>query len=142
MKREELLKLPKGKYLVTDDICNYKYVLVIYEKQKDSNMIGYLYDYHYYCGSPFTSHVSIFYSDEDIEIDYQTIEIKRLTGSCRMGGIYAHFDFGRALYELRMVGIYNKETIKEDMEKFKINHWVNLRIYDKKRGRKSKLKKN
>ena len=36
MKREELLKLPKGRYLVTDNICNYKYVLVMYEKEKDN----------------------------------------------------------------------------------------------------------
>lgn len=141
MKREELLKLPKGRYLVTDDICNHKYVLIIYQDSYEyGKFVGSLYDYHYYNGTPFSPHTAIFYSKDEIEVDfmYSKLEVKNLNGNTSMGGIVASFDFNSSLRSLRLVGVYNKETISDDMKRFRKHLLINSSRYDKKRLRKFK----
>lgn len=145
MTRNELLKLPEGKYLLTDTIGNYKYILWRFNDEKIENgsgLIAFLFDYNY-MGAPFSSSVSIHYSDEEIEVDwsYNKLPIKTLRGLMSMGGLDQHYDFGSHLTELRMVGKYNKDTMSEDIKKFKVNLWANTSRYDKKWNRNYRLKR-
>lgn len=145
MTRNELLKLPKGDYLLTDDIVNYKFVLRVFDKKEEDNvkLIAFLFDYFYYTGENLAPHTAIFYTtrEEEVEWRYQRQSIKKLEGLCKTGSIGDSYDFYKGLRDLRLVGKYNKDTIREDMEKFKTDWWINLPSYDKKRKRLEKLKR-
>lgn len=144
MTRNELLKLPKGKYLLTDSICNYKYVLDIDQKEYEYGItVGSIYDHHHYTGSTFTPHITIFYSEEEVEVDwsYSKLKVKTLSGHTMIGGLGGDSDFWRNLTNLRMVGKFDRETITQDMKKFKSNWEINLSRYDRKTIRNKKLKR-
>lgn len=145
MTRNELLKLPEGIYLLTDQLCNYKYILNIRSESEQiyeyGRMLGEIYDYFYYTGSTFVPHTTIFYSEEKIEVDwsYSTLKVMKLSGLTKIGGIGDSHDFYRSLKELRMIGKFNRDTLVEDIEKFRLNWWINLDLQYKKRKRKEKV---
>lgn len=145
MTRNELLKLANGRYLVSDDIGNYKYILIIDKEDKDHGLfIGNLFNYVTYNGTYFSPNISIWYENDEIEVDwsYNNLPIKVLRASMTMGGLRQTYDFRRDLHKLRLVGKYDKDTMAADMRKFKTNLWSNTSRYDKKWSRNYKLNKN
>lgn len=130
MTRNELLKLPAGLYLLTDNIVNYKYILSIRENQdyEFGKVVGELYDYDWYNGSPFIPHTTIFHTTTDEEVDwsYSKQPISRFEGLTKIGGMGESHDFYQSLKDLRLIGRYNKETVGEDFRKFKLHWWIGL----------------
>ncbi|MCT4034876.1 hypothetical protein HZQ14_15745 [Elizabethkingia anophelis] len=131
MKRNELLKLRAGEYLLTDEICNFKYRLI---KFKDNDkIVCFIYDYHTII-SPSTPCMAIFYtqyifSNED---GYYDTNKRRLECSVFIGGISTKEHFSK-LHHLKMIGKYNKETVHQDIARFKMNYKINCCKYDKNR---------
>ena len=131
MKRNELLKLPAGEYLLTDNICNYKYRLLKFEE--DDSLICFIYDNHtvvYPCAPCMAiTYSQYIFSNED---GYYDTDKRRLECSVFIGGI-SIMEYFSKLHHLKMIGKYNKETIKQDFEKFKKHYKINCDKYDKKR---------
>ncbi|MDV4026201.1 hypothetical protein CMT52_17865 [Elizabethkingia anophelis] len=132
MKRNELLKLPAGEYLLTDNICNYKYRLVKFEPGDSLICFIYNYDTGVY---PSATNMAIFYSQyifSNEDSIYDT-EKRRLECNVSVGGISTTGEFYRGLSELKMIGKYNKETVKQDFERFKKHYKISCSRYYKKR---------
>lgn len=138
MKKSELLKLNKGVYLVTDNFCNYLYTLHKYEQSE--TMI---------CsiklrGSLTSASVSIHYDlikDFDDEYD-RYIPRKRLDVNMSIGGLYLRGKGAYNIYsQLHLVSVYNPDTVKEDIKRYKVHNVINLLRYDKRTYRQILLKR-
>lgn len=123
MKRNELLKLPVGIYLLTDEICNYKYLLY---RHNDDKLIAHIYNLDSFKSPIISTCIAVFY-------DYKN-DKHRKTLHCilNLGGIFLHDEFYSKLINLHLVGIYNKNNVIEDLKRFKKNYKINLNPYLKK----------
>lgn len=132
MKREELLKLKEGVYILTDEICNYKYLL--YKYDTDSSYVGSLYNYFSFT-SRYSDSLSLYYdliSSYDEDYDESNPNIKKMSVSSNIGGMrvigkYAY----RVLNDLQLIGPYQRETLSKDFAKFKLNYKIGLCKYDR-----------
>lgn len=126
MKKSELLKLREGVYLVTDNICNYTYIMHKINKEGHIAML------HNTMSKNGTIH--IYYElIESFDDDFRkNIPIKRMDCSMMIGGITIHQkgSYG-ILNKLNLVGIYREGFISEDIKKYSLNHKINLSKYDR-----------
>ncbi|OPC53464.1 hypothetical protein [Elizabethkingia bruuniana] len=120
MKRNELLKLPAGEYLLTDEICNFKYRLIKFDR--DDSLVCFIYDYH--TGIiPYGPCMALSYSQYIFSgNDYSTCK-RRLECSVFIGGISIREHFSK-LHQVKMIGKYNKNAIKQDFERFKMHYKI------------------
>ena len=118
MKRNELLKLPVGIYLLTDEICNYKYLLYRHNNDK---LIGHIYNIDSFKSPIISPCIAIFYDKKNDK--YR----KTLHCILNLGGIYIHDEFYSKLINLHLVGIYNKSNVIKDFEFFKMHYKINCR---------------
>lgn len=153
MKRNELLKLRPGKYLV---MGQYDSLMVLHKydtkTNEDGNSYGVCQLFDYYA----TRSEGIFISyckksqycsdcgEYREEVSHKCGYGYEFTCSSGFSAMKIHTKFDR-LYEIKLVGLYNQETIKEDVEKFKIHQYINEYRYVKSRNKKrikERIKKN
>lgn len=122
MTKTELLKMRKGIYLVTDNICNYTYILHKYEYEDlvasiRTTMSG---------QSSVCFHYDLIKSFDD---DYDRhIPYKRMDCHASVGGMSVHKKgYWDVLHELQVVGSYIPHKVTEEINRFRIHHRINLR---------------
>lgn len=123
MNKKELLSLPTGNYLLTDSICNYKFLM----KKFDVNegLVCSIYDWFSYV-SNFSPHISVFFEKN---FDEQTSSLTCVSG---IGSISIHADFYGELLNLNFIGKYCEDTMVEDLKIFKMHYKINSSRYYKK----------
>lgn len=129
MKKSELLKLKPGKYLLTDDICNYTYELFKYENKE--TIICQIRER----GSLSRNTISIHYQlIEDHEEDFNKyIPLMKFSCMSSIGGISIHKDGAYEIYSnLYLIGAYPSENFKDVFKRYIIHHKINLSKYDRK----------
>lgn len=137
------LSLKPGDYLLTDEICNYRYILKKYEdNNKECCMLGQIFSYFEYVNKN-SPHISLFrrktsiYKNDYYDYDYEKIGISYMVA---VGGITLHNEdfYFRDLY---LVGSYNKDSMVNDIKNFKLHQMINKYHHQKKFIRDYKLKR-
>lgn len=143
MNNRTFLSLKPGNYLLTDDICNYTYILKKYEdNNQEPCMLGQIYSYFEYINKN-SPHISLFrrkkplYKNDYCDYDFEKITISPMVA---VGGITLH---GEDFYfsNLQLIGLYNKDSMVNDIKNFKLHQMINKYRYDKKFMRDIKLKR-
>lgn len=135
MKKSEILKLKPGSYLVTDDICNYTYVLKRYDDSKCICNISQR-------GSISFDSVFLHYDIiKDFDDEYERfVPRKRMDANINVGGISVRLKGAYGVYsKLNLIGVYNANTFKKEMNRFSLNHKINMSRYDRKGFKRVKL---
>lgn len=141
IKIKEFLKLKPGDYLLTDDICNYRYILKKYvDNNKEICMLGQIFSYFEYVNK-YSPHISLFRRKTSIyKNDYYDYEKISISSVVAVGGITLH-DEDFYFRDLYLVGSYNKDSMVNDIKNFKLHQMINKYRYDKKFMRDIKLKR-